>query len=91
VAYGERFRATIISEVSGQPVIYHPLTEEQMVGGARAAGVPEPATGYMRVLYGVVRAGHAAAVAGDAQKSIGCHPISFQEFAQQHASVWKAQ
>jgi uncharacterized protein YbjT (DUF2867 family) len=83
--------ATIVSEVSGREVVYHPLTEEQMVAGARAAGIPEPAIGYMTVLYSVVRAGYAAAVTGDVQKAIGRQPISFWEFARLHASVWKAQ
>lgn len=82
--------AAIISEVSGRPVVYHSLTEEQMVAGARAAGIPQPAIGYMMVLYGVVRAGHAAAVTGDVQKAIGRPPISFREFAERKASVWKA-
>lgn len=82
--------AGIISEASGRPVVYHALTEEQMVAGARAAGIPEPAIGYMTVLYGAVRAGYTAAVTGDVQKVIGRPPMSFGEFAQRHASAWKS-
>lgn len=81
--------AAIISEVSGRPVAYHPLTEEQMVEGARAAGVPEAAIGYITVLYGVVRAGYAAAVTPDFERVAGRRPTTFREFAQANAAAWK--
>jgi uncharacterized protein YbjT (DUF2867 family) len=57
--------AKIMADVSGRPVAYHSLTDEQMTGGARAAGMPEPAVGYLAVLYGVVRAGYAAGITCD--------------------------
>jgi NAD(P)H dehydrogenase (quinone) len=81
--------AKIISEVSGRPVTYHSLTEEQMVAGARAIGMPEPAIGYMTVLYGVVRAGYAAGVTPDFEKVMGRKPITFKNFAQTAAAAWK--
>jgi uncharacterized protein YbjT (DUF2867 family) len=81
--------AKIISEVSGRPVAYHSLTEEQMVAGARAIGMPEPAIGYMTVLYGVVRAGYAAGVTPDFEKVMGRKPITFKNFAQTAAAAWK--
>jgi uncharacterized protein YbjT (DUF2867 family) len=82
--------AAIISEVSGRPVFYHPLTEDQMVAGVLAAGVPESAIGYMTVLYGAVRAGYAAAVTGDVQQVLGRPPISFLQFAKRKAAAWCA-
>jgi uncharacterized protein YbjT (DUF2867 family) len=81
--------AKTISEASGRPVAYHPLTEEQMVGGARAAGMPEPAIGYLTVLYGVVRAGYMAAVTPDFERVTGRKPTTFQEFAQANRAAWK--
>ena len=81
--------AKIISEVSGRPVVYHSLTEEQMVVGARAIGMPEPAIGYMTILYGVVRAGYAAGVTPDFEKVTGRKPITFKNFAQRAAAAWK--
>jgi uncharacterized protein YbjT (DUF2867 family) len=80
--------AKIISEVSGRPVVYHSLTEEQMVEGARAAGMREPAIGYLTVLYGVVRAGYAEGVTRDFERVTGRRPISFREFAQANAAAW---
>jgi uncharacterized protein YbjT (DUF2867 family) len=88
-ALDHREAAAIISEVSGRHVTYHSLTEEQMVAGARALGMPEPAITYMTVLYGVVRAGYAAAVTSDIEKVTGRKPATFREFAQANAAAWK--
>ena len=81
--------AKIIGEASGRPLEYHALTEGQMVAGARAIGVPEPAIGYMTVLYGGVRAGYAAAVTPDFERATGRAPISFREFAEANRAAWK--
>jgi len=80
--------AGMIGEVSGRAISYHALTEDQMVAGVRSAGVPEPAIGYMKALYDVVRAGHAAGVTGDVELVLGRPPISFRKFAEQNASSW---
>jgi len=81
--------AKIISEVSERPVQYHPLTEEEMAAGARAMGAPESAVGYMLMLYGAVRAGHAAAVTPVVERVTGRKPVTFREFAQANAAAWK--
>jgi uncharacterized protein YbjT (DUF2867 family) len=88
-ALGHSQAAKIISEVSGRSVAYHPLTEEQMVGGARAAGMPEAAIGYLTVLYRVVRAGYMAAVTPDVEKATGRRPVTFLEFAESSATAWR--
>jgi uncharacterized protein YbjT (DUF2867 family) len=81
--------AKIIGQVSGRAVAYTPLTEEQMVAGARAAGMPEPAIAYVNMLYSVVRAGYLAAVPPDFERVTGRQPISFAAFAQANAGAWK--
>jgi len=81
--------ARIISEASGRPVVYHSLSEEQMIAGAREGGMPEPAIIYLKALYEVVGAGFAAVVTGDVEKIIGRKPISFEEFARAEAAAWK--
>jgi uncharacterized protein YbjT (DUF2867 family) len=81
--------AKIIGDVSGRPVAYHALTEEQMTAGARAAGMPEPAAGYLAVLYGVVRAGYAAGVTSDVETVTGRKAITFRTFAEEAAVAWK--
>jgi len=80
--------AKMIQEASGRPVVYHPLTEEQMVAGARAMGMPGPAIASMTVLYGAVRAGHTAAVTSDFEKVTGRKPITFKNFAQTAVASW---
>ncbi len=77
--------AKIISDVSGRAVVYHAVTEEQMLAGARSHGMPEPAVGYLGVLYGVVRAGFAAGVTGDFEKITGRKPMTFEAFARSTA------
>jgi uncharacterized protein YbjT (DUF2867 family) len=72
--------AKIIGEVSGRAVIYHALTEEQMLVGARSHGMPEPAVAYLGVLYGVVRAGFAAGVSRDFETITGRKPRTFEAF-----------
>ena len=57
--------ARIITEVSGHTIVYHPLSEDQMLEGARAQGMPEPIVAYLGMLYSVVRAGFAAGTSND--------------------------
>ena len=81
--------ARIISGATGRPVAYHALTEDQMLEGARSHGMPEPSVAYLGVLYGVVRAGYAAAVAGDFETITGRKPMTFDAFARATASSWR--
>ena len=73
--------ARIISEASGNAVVYHAVTEEQMLAGARSHGMPEQAVGYLAMLYAVVRAGFAAGVSGDFETIAGRKPVTFEAFA----------
>jgi uncharacterized protein YbjT (DUF2867 family) len=75
--------AKIISKVSGRTVVYHSLTEEQMLEGARSHGTPEPAVAYLAMLYGVVRAGYAAGITPYPETVTGKKPLSFESFAEQ--------
>lgn len=80
--------AKIISKASGRPVEYHPLTEEQMLEGARSQGMPEPVVAYLGMLYAVVRAGHMADIAPYPESIIGHKPLTFELFAETVAD-WK--
>ena len=75
--------AKIISKASGRTVVYHSLTEEQMLEGARSHGMPEPAVAYLAMLYGGVRAGHAAGITPYPETVTGKKPLSFESFAEQ--------
>lgn len=78
--------AAIISRASGHVVTYHQLTEDQMLDGARAHGMPEPVVTYMGALYAVVRAGFAAGVSDDFRAITGKAPTTFEAFAR--STVW---
>jgi uncharacterized protein YbjT (DUF2867 family) len=73
--------AKIISEATGNTVVYHSLIEAQMLEGARSQGMPEPAIAYLGMLYSVVRAGFAAGVSDDFEAMTGRKPIAFETFA----------
>ena len=81
--------AKIISEASGRRIQYHALNEEAMLQGARDQGMPEGAVQYLGILYTVVRNGWMAAVTEDVKKVIGRPAVTFGEFVQAHAAVWK--
>jgi len=80
--------ASILSKVTGRSITYHPLTEEAMFKGLRDKGLPESAVQYVGVLYGAVRAGHAAAVTNDVEAVTGRKPMHFEAFARQNAAAW---
>jgi hypothetical protein len=62
--------------------VYHSLTEEQMLDGARSQGMPEPIVAYLGMLYSVVRAGHAAAITPFPALLGGRSPLPFESFAE---------
>jgi uncharacterized protein YbjT (DUF2867 family) len=80
--------AQIISEASGRAVTYHSLTEEQMLAGARAAGMPESAVSYMAALYQAVRAGLPPPTRRG-REGHGRPPLTFREFARANAGAWR--
>lgn len=77
--------ALIVSEGTGQIIVYHSLTGEHMLDGARAHGMPEPIVVYLGVLYGDVRAGNAAGVAPYPDFVGGRQPMTFESFAKSMA------
>jgi len=81
--------AKAISDTTGRTVAYHALTEEQMLEGARSHGMPEPSVAYLGVLYGVVRAGYAAAVTDDFRTLTGRQPMTFNAFTRAAAPAWR--
>jgi uncharacterized protein YbjT (DUF2867 family) len=81
--------AKIISDVTGRTIVYHALSEEQMLAGARSHGMPETSVAYLGVLYNVVRAGYAAGVAGDFETITGRQPTTFDAFARATAASWR--
>lgn len=80
--------AAVISKVSGKPVTYQAIPEDEMLRDLRGTGMPESAVQYVGVLYSAVRAGYTGAVTHDVEAITGRTPTTFETFAQQSAAVW---
>lgn len=80
--------AAAISEATGKPVQYVALTDAQF--REAVSSVMSPAyVELMSGLYSFVRQGWTSQVTGDVQQVLGRAPISFQQFAHDHADVWR--
>lgn len=80
--------ARILSVATGRTIVYHSLSEEQMLEGARASGMPEGAVAYLGMLYAVVGAGYAAGNADDFEAIVGRKPTSFEVFTRASVPNW---
>ncbi|MBC8100583.1 MAG: NAD(P)H-binding protein [Armatimonadetes bacterium] len=79
-----------LSEVAGFPVQYIAQTEDEY----RATMAPFMSPHYLEImsaLYAGVRAGWSATVTDTVAGLLGRAPISFKQFAQDHAAVWAQQ
>jgi len=81
--------AEMIGKAIGKEVVYHALTEDAMLQGARDNGMPEGAVQYLRVLYSAVRAGYAGMVTDDVKLVTGKEPMSFEAFVQINKKSWQ--
>lgn len=80
--------AAKISAAIGKPVRYQAVSAQEFEAGMRGAGAPEGLIGLMGSLYGFVRAGQTAGLTTDVQQVTGRTPISFDQFARDHADAW---
>ena len=80
--------AAKISAAIGKPVRYQAVSAQEFETGMRGAGVPEAYVSLMGALYGFVRAGQTATLTNDVQQVTGQAPISFDQFARDHADAW---
>lgn len=81
--------AATISAATGKPVRYQAVSAQEFELGLREAGMPEAYIGLMGNLYGFVRAGQTAGLTSDVQQVTGRAPISFKQFARDHADAWR--
>ncbi|MFC4453155.1 SDR family oxidoreductase [Deinococcus sonorensis] len=81
--------AAAISAATGREVQYQPISEEQYQQVMGRAGAPDAYVGLMTNLYQMVRAGYTATVTDDVQRVTGRAPISFEQFARDHADTWR--
>ena len=81
--------AAILSRAAGREIRYVPITPEQAADGLRKAGVPEVGVQALTLLMSYVRAGYTARTTPTVQEILGRAPISFEQYAADHAYAFR--
>jgi uncharacterized protein YbjT (DUF2867 family) len=83
-------RAARLSQALGRTVGYTPITVEDSSGVMRNEWkMPSVLVDWMDSLNTLVGKGYAAGISPDVQNLLGRKPITFAQFAQDHALAWK--
>lgn len=82
--------AEALSKAAGQRILYQALTDEQWLDGCRAMGMPPGAGEATLALIAKTRDGFAARITDDVEQILGRKPLSFEQFAQDHAGEIQA-
>jgi len=82
--------AAIISEVTGQKVTYVDVPEETAEKAMQDMGMPQVLIDQLMSLNRITKAGHTAVVAPTVREITGRPPITFRQFAQENAHLWKS-
>jgi len=81
--------AAIISKAIGKEVRYEAITDEEFRAITTAQHWPSDIAEMMSTLYSMIRQGWTTIVTNDVAEVLGRPPISFEQFAADHAEVWK--
>lgn len=76
--------AGLASEIIGRPITVVPVTDEQLAGGMKAAGVPEAVIPTLVSFDIAAREGDLSEVTGEIEALIGRKPASLREFLVQN-------
>jgi uncharacterized protein YbjT (DUF2867 family) len=79
--------ASLIGEAIGAPVSYVAIDDAALM--AALAGASDYHRTLYSTLYGYVRAGYTAGTVDTVETLLGRKPLSFAQFARDHAAVWK--
>ncbi|WP_163268600.1 NmrA family NAD(P)-binding protein [Chelativorans alearense] len=72
--------AVLASEITGKPIQVVNLTDEQLAGSMKAAGMPEPAIPMILSFNVAARAGDLATVTSDVERLSGRKPLSVRDW-----------
>lgn len=80
-----------ISEATGKPISYVPITLDEFAAGMKAEGLPDDVVWLLRYLFGEVFIPDNAWVADGVQRALGREPRDFRDFARAAAAAgaWK--
>jgi uncharacterized protein YbjT (DUF2867 family) len=83
-------RVAILSKALSKPVGFTPISVEYAANTMETEwGMPEVMVDWMSSLNQIVSAGYAAGISPDVQTLLGRAPITFQQFAKDHAVQWQ--
>ena len=81
--------AEIISKVSGKPVTYTSISDDELRAHLSESGMPEPALEAYITLFQPMREGAYEAVSADVSTVLDRPPIAFEQHAQEFADCWR--
>jgi uncharacterized protein YbjT (DUF2867 family) len=81
--------AEILSREVGKKISYVNISDEDARKGMKDAGADEWTINSMIELFGIIRAGYAAAVSPTVEQITGNRPISFSQFAKDNVASFK--
>jgi uncharacterized protein YbjT (DUF2867 family) len=83
-------RVAVLSTVLGKSVGFTPISVEYAANTMKTQwGMPAVMVDWMSSLNQIVSAGYAAGISPDVQTLLGRAPITFQQFAKDHAAQWQ--
>ena len=83
-------RAAILSQAVGHTVGFTAIAVDQAVNTMKNDwGMPEVMVDWMSSLNQIISAGYAAGISSDVQNLLTREPITFKQFAQDHAALWR--
>jgi uncharacterized protein YbjT (DUF2867 family) len=85
--YGEA--AEILSRAAGKPIRYVALSEDEFSGSLAAQGWQPGQIAMFAGLFEGVRQGWAASTSPDVANVLGRAPITLEQFARDHAAIWR--
>jgi uncharacterized protein YbjT (DUF2867 family) len=82
--------AAVLSRVTAQEIRYVPLSDEQWVALGRSAGLSDDEVFGILALMAKTRDGHAARLTTEVERILGRAPLSFEQYAVDHAAALTA-
>jgi uncharacterized protein YbjT (DUF2867 family) len=79
----------IISQVSGKPIAYIPLNEDEAIARLAKNNVPAGLIERWTDFYSKIRSGFCSPVTNDVELLIGRRPVLFEDFASGNAGIWR--
>jgi uncharacterized protein YbjT (DUF2867 family) len=88
-SFDHKVAAAQLSVAIGKPVRYQAVSFDDAVAGMKQWNLPPMIIEVMDSLNHIVAAGYAADISGDVEKLLGRKPITFAQFAKDHAAAWR--